>query len=95
MSFFVYILASQRNGTLYIGMTDNLMQRVWQHRTGVAPGFTKQYGVKTLVWYEQHETRESALTRERQLKKWNRSWKLRTIERMNPTWRDLWDDLSV
>ena len=95
MSFFVYILASRRNGTLYIGMTDHLMQRIWQHRTGVIPGFTKQYGVKTLVWYEQHETRESALTRERQLKKWNRSWKLKLIVRMNPAWRDLWNDLSL
>jgi putative endonuclease len=95
VSFFVYILASQRNGTLYIGMTDNLMQRIWQHRTEVIPGFTKQYGVKTLVWYEQHETRESALTRERQLKKWNRSWKLKLIVRMNPAWRDLWNDLSL
>jgi putative endonuclease len=95
MGFFVYILASRRNGTLYIGMTDDLMQRIWQHRMEVVPGFTKQYGVKTLVWYERHETRESALMRERQLKKWNRSWKLRIIERTNPTWRDLWNDLSL
>ena len=93
MSFYVYLLASRRNGTLYIGMTDDLAQRVWMHRTGVLPGFTKRYGVRMLVWYEQHETRESAFTRERQLKKWNRAWKLRLIEQMNPTWRDLYDDI--
>jgi len=92
MSFYVYILASRRNGTLYIGMTDNLAGRIWQHRQGIVPGFTKQYGVKLLVWYEQHETRESALLRERQMKKWNRRWKLELIEKMNPTWRDLYCD---
>ena len=95
MSFFVYIAASRRNGTLYVGMTDDLARRIWQHRTGALSGFTRKYGVKILVWYEQHETRESALTRERQLKKWNRSWKLQLIEGTNPTWRDLWDDVSV
>ena len=95
MVFYVYILASRRNGTLYTGMTDNLIQRVWMHRNGVLPGFTKSYGVKTLVWYEQHETRQSALTRERRLKKWNRSWKLRIIEQLNPAWSDLYEELSV
>jgi putative endonuclease len=93
MSFFVYIVASRRNGTLYIGMTDDLPRRIWQHRTGVLPGFTRTYGVKMLVWYELHETRDSAFTRERRLKKWNRAWKLQLIERFNPTWRDLFDDL--
>ena len=93
MSFYVYILASKRNGTLYIGMTDDLARRIWEHRTEAVPGFTRKYGVKILVWYEPHETRESAFTRERQLKKWKRAWKLRLIERMNPNWRDLWDDL--
>jgi putative endonuclease len=93
MSFYVYLLASRRNGTLYIGMTDNLAQRVWMHRIGVLPGFTKRYGVKMLVWYEQHQTRESAFSRERQLKKWNRAWKLQLIEQTNPTWRDLYDDI--
>jgi putative endonuclease len=88
MSFFVYILASRRNGTLYIGMTDNLARRVWEHQTGAVAGFTKKYGVKTLVWYELHETRESAFQRERQLKKWNRAWKLELIERSNPNWSD-------
>ncbi len=93
MSFYVYILASGRNGTLYIGMTDDLARRIWQHRIGAVPGFTKTYGVTMLVWYEVHETRESAFARERQLKKWNRVWKLEVIEKMNPAWRDLWDDL--
>jgi putative endonuclease len=93
MSFYVYILASGRNGTLYIGMTDDLARRIWQHRIGAVPGFTKTYGVTMLVWYEVHEARESAFARERQLKKWNRVWKLEVIEKMNPAWRDLWDDL--
>jgi putative endonuclease len=95
MSFFVYLLANRRNGTLYTGMTDDLVRRVWQHRTGAVPGFTSKYGVKMLVWYEQHETREAALVRERQIKKWHRSWKLQLIERTNPAWSDLWDDISM
>jgi putative endonuclease len=95
MSFYVYILASRRNGTLYTGMTDDLVRRVWQHRTGAVPGFTSEYGVKLLVWYEQHETRASAFARERQIKKWNRSWKLQLIEKVNPEWHDLWDDIST
>jgi putative endonuclease len=95
VSFYVYILASRRNGTLYIGMTDDLVRRVWQHREGLMPGFTKDYGVKLLVWYEQHETRESAFTRERQMKKWNRAWKLQVIESANPSWRDLWDEIAT
>jgi putative endonuclease len=95
MSFFVYILASRRNGTLYIGMTDNLVRRVWEHGAGVVPGFTKKYGVKTLVWYEVHESREAAFQRERQLKKWNRAWKLEMIERANPSWRDLGEEITL
>jgi putative endonuclease len=95
MSFFVYILASGRNGTLYIGMTDNLVRRAWEHRTGAVPGFTRKYGVKLLVWYEIHESRESAFQRERRLKKWNRAWKLELIERFNPEWRDLADELTL
>jgi putative endonuclease len=75
-------------------MTDNLAKRIWMHRTGVLAGFTKQYGVKMLVWYEQHETRESAFARERQIKTWNRAWKLKLIEQSNPTWRDCYDDIS-
>jgi len=94
VSFWVYILASRRNGTLYVGMTDDLARRSWEHRTSAVPGFTRKYGVKMLVWFEQHETRESALQRERQLKKWNRAWKLPLIERFNPSWKDLADELT-
>ena len=94
MSFWVYILASRRNGTLYIGMTDDLVRRAWEHRTGTIPGFTREYGIKMLVWFEQHETREPALQRERQLKKWNRAWKLQLIEQLNPSWKDLADELT-
>lgn len=90
----VYILASQRNGTLYIGVTSNLIQRIWQHREGIIEGFTQQYGVKTLVWYEQHESMESAIAREKALKKWNRDWKLRLIEKRNPQWLDLWPEIT-
>jgi putative endonuclease len=89
MSFFVYILANRRNGTLYIGMTDDLTRRYFEHRIESRPGFTKRYGVKILVWYEEHGSCETAFERERQLKKWNRTWKLRLIERSNPEWRDL------
>jgi putative endonuclease len=94
VAFFVYILASKPNGTLYIGMTDHLVKRVWQHRNGVLAGFTQRYGVKMLVWFERHESRESAFRRERQLKKWNRAWKLGLIEKENPRWRDLWDEVA-
>ncbi len=90
---YVYILASQKNGTLYIGVTSNLVQRIWQHREGLAEGFTKQYKVKTLVWYEQHGTMESAISREKALKKWNRAWKLGLIEKTNPDWLDLWSEI--
>jgi putative endonuclease len=93
MSFYVYIVASRRNGTLYTGMADNLLQRIWQHKNDAFPGFTKQYGVKMLVWYEQHETRDAAIARERQIKKWNRAWKLQLIEQVNPAWSDLYDDI--
>jgi putative endonuclease len=93
VSFYVYIVASRRNGTLYVGMTDDLIRRIWMHREGVLPGFTKHYGVKMLVWYEQHESRESAFARERAMKKWNRAWKVELIQAMNPEWRDLYDDV--
>jgi putative endonuclease len=93
VSFYLYILASRKNGTLYIGMTDDLVRRVWMHREGVLAGFTKEYGVKILVWYEQHETRESAFARERAMKKWNRAWKIELIQKMSPEWRDLYDDV--
>jgi len=87
--FAVYILASRRNGTLYIGVTSNLPRRLWEHREGVVDGFTKEYGVKTLVWFEMHDNAEAAITREKRLKKWNRAWKLALIEKENPDWRDL------
>ncbi len=89
--FYVYILASKRNGTLYIGVTSNLVQRTWQHKEGQVEGFSKKYGVKNLVYFEVHETAESALTREKQMKKWERAWKIKLIERNNPEWRDLTD----
>jgi putative endonuclease len=90
----VYIMASQRNGTSYTGVTSSLMQRSWQHREGVTPGFTKQHGVKILVWFEQHGTMESAITREKQIKAWKRDWKLALFEGDNPKWRDLAEDLG-
>ena len=84
-----YLLASRRNGTLYLGVTSNILQRVHQHREGLIPGFTREYGVKLLVWFEQHATMESAILREKRIKKWNRKWKLELIEQANPDWRDL------
>jgi putative endonuclease len=93
MAFYVYILASQRNGTLYIGSTDDLIVRTSEHKQELRPGFTSKYGVDLLVWYEIHDTREGAFRRERQMKKWNRAWKLELIERSNPGWRDLFEDL--
>ncbi len=89
----VYIMASKRNGTLYTGVTSNLEQRVWQHINGAFEGFSKEYGTKLLVWYESGEAIEGAIMRENQIKKWNRIWKLRLIESMNPDWRDLGDDI--
>lgn len=90
----VYILASRRNGTLYVGVTSNLPARVWQHRNDVVDGFSKKYGVHTLVWYEPHETMESAILREKQLKAGSRARKLALIEAANPQWRDLADELG-
>ena len=91
----MYILASQRNGTLYIGVTSDLVQRVWQHRNGVVEGFTHSYEVHSLVYYELHADMLAAITREKQVKKWNRSWKFNLIEKDNPEWRDLWDDICA
>ena len=93
MAFYVYILASQRNGTLYIGSTDSLVRRVTQHREGLTPGFTSRYGVKTLVWYEAFDTRDDAFRRERQMKVWRRAWKIELIEKTNPGWRDLYPEI--
>ena len=90
----VYILASKRNGTLYIGVTSTLVQRVWQHKNDLVEGFTKRYGVHTLVWYEIHETMESAIAREKAIKEWRRAWKLDLIEKRNPAWRDLYEELA-
>ena len=95
MAFYTYIVASQRNETLYVGSTDDLAYRVTQHRDKVRPNsFAAQHDADLLVWYEGHETREAAFKRERQIKKWNRLWKLRIIEEMNPGWHDLLDRLS-
>ncbi|HEX5392908.1 MAG TPA: GIY-YIG nuclease family protein [Rhodocyclaceae bacterium] len=87
----VYILSSCKNGTLYVGVTSDLVQRVWQHKNDLAEGFTKKYGVHTLVWYEQHEIMESAIAREKAIKEWKRAWKLELIERNNPQWVDLYE----
>lgn len=89
----VYILASRRNGTLYIGVTSNLVQRIWQHKNDAVDGFTRNYAVHSLVWYELHATMESAIGREKALKEWRRAWKLKLIETTNPHWRDLYDDI--
>ena len=89
----VYIMASGRNGTLYTGATSNLPQRAWQHRTSVITGFTKRYGCKMLVWYELHSTMPDAIVREKQIKAGSRKKKLALIEGLNPTWRDLYDEL--
>jgi putative endonuclease len=86
----VYVLASKQNGTLYIGVTSDLAKRAWEHKNDLVEGFTKKYGVHRLVYYEMHEDMLSAITREKQLKKWNRAWKLELIEEKNPEWKDLW-----
>jgi putative endonuclease len=90
-NYYVYILASKRNGTLYIGVTNDLMRRVYEHRNDLVEGFTKKYGVHLLVYYEQHNNAESAIQRERQMKKWNRQWKINRIQEQNPDWKDLYD----
>ena len=89
----VYIMSNGRNGTLYVGVSSNLVQRVWQHKAELSGGFTKEYGLHTLVWYEAHDTMESAIGREKRIKEWRRDWKRRLIERTNPDWRDLYEDL--
>jgi putative endonuclease len=89
----VYLLAKSRIGTLYAGVTSNLIQRVHQHRTHAAAGFTAEYEVTRLVWYELHETMESAIIREKRIKKWHRAWKLRLVEESNPYWYDLWESI--
>jgi putative endonuclease len=91
--FAVYLLASRPNGTLYLGVTSNLPKRVWEHREGLVEGFTREHGVKDLVWYEIHENAIAAITREKQMKKWNRLWKLSLVNRTNPEWRDLYPEI--
>jgi putative endonuclease len=86
----VSILASNRNGTPYVGVTSDVVKRGWEHRNGLVDGFTRKYSVRWLVYYEIHENMLAAITREKQIKKWNRAWKLRLIEQFNPDWRDLW-----
>ena len=89
----VYILASRRNGTLYVGVTSNLVQRVWQHRNDIMEGFTRKYGVHRLVWFEMHPSMISAIAREKAIKKWNRAWKIALIESGNPAWKDLYEEI--
>ena len=89
----VYLMASKRNGTLYIGVTSDLIKRVWQHKNSIINGFSKQYNVHMLVWYEIHSTMESAINREKRLKSWSRQWKLDLIEKMNPEWEDLYNSI--
>ncbi|OGT05931.1 MAG: endonuclease [Gammaproteobacteria bacterium GWF2_41_13] len=89
-TFYVYMLANKRNGTLYVGVTSNLVQRIWQHRGSFVEGFTEKYDVKKLVYYEKHDNAESAIRREKRLKEWKRKWKLDLIEKMNPNWDDLY-----
>ena len=92
-AYYVYLLASERYGTLYTGMTSDLIKRARQHRESVVAGFTKKYQVKQLVWYEIHQDVHAALTREKQIKKWNRAWKINLIQQNNPLWRDLYQDV--
>lgn len=93
--FYVYMLVSKLNGTLYIGRTSNLVQRIWQHKNKMLEGFTRKYNVNKLVYYEVHPNAESAITREKQMKKWRRSWKIRLIKEKNPDWKDLYDDIRL
>ena len=89
----VYLLASHKNGTLYTGVTSNLVQRIWQHKNDQTDGFAKRYGVHLLVWYEMHDAMESAIAREKAIKEWKRAWKLELIEATNPQWFDLYDGI--
>ena len=90
---YVYIMASKRNGTLYIGVTSDLAGRAWKHRNGEIDGFTKRYGCTNLVWFETFDRVETAIRREKQMKEWKRAWKLRVIEEMNPGWNDLYETI--
>ena len=90
--FWIYILARRKRGTIYVGLTSDLLRRVWEHRTQAAPGYTARYGIDRLVWFEQHPDFASAVEREKRLKRWRRAWKYDLIETDNPDWRDLYDD---
>jgi len=92
---YVYIMAKQRNGTIYIGSTDDLPRRAYEHRNGLIAGFTQRYDCKLLVWYEEHPELASARLREKRMKEWKRAWKLREIEELNPTWEDLYDRIAL
>ena len=94
MPFYVYLLASKRNGTLYLGVTRDLVRRVYQHKTKATPGFTSRYGVQRLVWFETYDDPTTAIAREKDVKKWRRAWKLRLIEEANPTWHDLYEEIA-
>ena len=89
--YYVYILAKARNSTFYVGMTSDLSKRAWEHKNDVADGFTKKHGIKSLVYYEAFDDPENAIAREKRLKKWNRTWKMRVIEEMNPDWKELYE----
>lgn len=93
-TYFVYILASQRNGTLYVGVTNDLVRRAQEHREGLVKGFTKRYQIKLLVYYEVHQEIQEAILREKRIKRWLRAWKLQLIEASNPEWLDLWPSLT-
>lgn len=94
MAYFVYLLASDRNGTLYVGVTNDLVRRVYEHKNKILRGFTSQYGVDRLVWFETYDDPTNAIAREKDIKKWHRAWKLRLIEQPNPQWVDLYDQIS-
>jgi putative endonuclease len=91
--YYVYILASKKNGTIYVGVTGDLIKRIYEHKQNLIDGFTQKYGVHDLVYYEVHNEIEEAITREKQIKKWNRNWKLRLIEERNPDWKDLYNEI--
>jgi putative endonuclease len=94
MPYYVYLLASDRNGTLYIGVTNDIVRRAFEHKSKAAPGFTKRYAVDKLVWFEVYDDPTSAITREKELKKWRREWKVRLIEEQNPQWIDLYPQIA-
>ena len=94
MGFWIYILASRRGGTLYVGVTNNLIRRVFEHREGLVPGFTKRYGVKMLVYYERHDAAAAAIQREKNIKHWPREWKIDLILSINPDWKDLYEEVT-